>query len=106
MHVSEITHVLRHQAHKQIHQTEQGIRNLSVCITYVTWYGRYTWLDSDTIIANVIPEGQGKAPERPPAPTGPRIQDNAGGAKVWPSSPLASAGWSREETFAWQIRHN
>ena len=43
---------------------------------------RYTWLDEDTILANVIPEGTGPVPQRPPAPTGPRIQDNAGGAKV------------------------
>lgn len=43
---------------------------------------RYTWVDGDTIIANVIPEGVGAPPVRPPAPTGPRIQDNATGAKV------------------------
>lgn len=43
---------------------------------------RYTWIDEDTILANVIPEGAQSPPPRPPAPTGPRIQENATGAKV------------------------
>ena len=43
---------------------------------------RYTWVDNDTILANVIPEGTSAPPTRPPAPTGPRIQDNALGTKV------------------------
>ncbi len=43
---------------------------------------RYTWVDDDTILCNVIPEGVGAPPSRPPAPTGPRIQDNATGTKV------------------------
>ena len=37
----------------------------------------YSWLDSDTIIANVIPEGRGPPPIRPLAPIGPRIEDNS-----------------------------
>ena len=39
----------------------------------------YTWVDNDTIIASVVPEGRGPAPERPLAPIGPQIQDNSDG---------------------------
>ena len=39
----------------------------------------YSWIDSDTIVANVIPEGRGAPPVRPLAPIGPRIEDNSQG---------------------------
>ena len=39
----------------------------------------YTWIDDNTIVASVVPEGRGPPPERPPAPIGPQIQDNSDG---------------------------
>ena len=41
----------------------------------------YTWVDDDTIIAAVIPEGRGPPLPKPLAPIGPRIEDNVTGKK-------------------------
>ena len=37
------------------------------------------WVNDNTIGALVIPEGRGAAPEKPPIPIGPNIQDNSSG---------------------------
>lgn len=42
----------------------------------------YAWLDNDTVVAAVVPKGHGPAPQRPPVPPGPRIQDNSSGKKA------------------------
>ena len=39
----------------------------------------YMWVDDNTIGALVIPAGRGAAPEKPPIPIGPNIQDNSSG---------------------------
>ena len=39
----------------------------------------YEWLDSETLLASVIPEAAGPPPPQPRVPPGPSIQDNAGG---------------------------
>lgn len=41
----------------------------------------YTWLDSDTIIASVIPDCHSEAPTKPAVALGPKIEDNSGGQK-------------------------
>jgi hypothetical protein len=42
----------------------------------------YGWLDNDTVVATVVPQGHGPPPQRPPVPPGPRIQDNSSGKKA------------------------
>lgn len=39
----------------------------------------YMWVDDNTIGALVIPGSRGPAPEKPPIPIGPNIQDNSSG---------------------------
>lgn len=46
-----------------------------------TIYEDYVWLDDDTIVASVIPEGRGEAPAEPAVPVGPKISDNSSGSK-------------------------
>lgn len=46
-----------------------------------TIYEDYVWLDDDTLIASVIPEGRGEAPAAPAVPVGPKISDNSSGSK-------------------------
>jgi dipeptidyl aminopeptidase/acylaminoacyl peptidase len=43
------------------------------------------WMnDSKTLLVRLVPAGRGPAPERPPAPTGPKVQESAGrAAGVW-----------------------
>ena len=45
-----------------------------------TVFADYTWVTDDVIVALVIPPGRGPAPVRSDAPTGPRVEDNSGGA--------------------------
>lgn len=40
----------------------------------------YLWVDGDTIAALVVPRGRGAAPQRPLAPSGPRISTNIQGS--------------------------
>uniref|UniRef100_A0A7S0MZS3 Probable glutamyl endopeptidase, chloroplastic n=2 Tax=Pyramimonas obovata TaxID=1411642 RepID=A0A7S0MZS3_9CHLO len=47
-----------------------------------TVYEEYSWVDSETIVATVIPTNRGPPPERPETPSGPRIQSNMGGGKA------------------------
>eukprot|EP00892_Ulva_mutabilis_P002989 jgi/Ulvmu1/12691/UM094_0049.1 len=44
-------------------------------------YEDYVWLDDDTLVASVIPEGRGDAPAAPAVPVGPKISDNSSGSK-------------------------
>eukprot|EP00798_Chlamydomonas_sp_ICE-L_P008109 gene8109-1355_t len=46
-----------------------------------TVFDSYTWIDDDHIVVCVIPEGAGAAPQKPPTPPGPRLQDNSSGKK-------------------------
>jgi len=46
-----------------------------------TIFEDYTWLDPDTIIASVIPDGHSEAPTKPAVALGPKIEDNSGGQK-------------------------
>ncbi len=59
----------------------------------------YEWIDSDTIVAAVVPQGMPAPPPAPPVPLGPVIQDNAGG-------PAAQARYSVAELgeHAWLMR--
>jgi|LauGreSBDMM110SN_4_FD.fasta_scaffold254930_2 hypothetical protein len=41
----------------------------------------YSWLDNDTIVACVIPEGHGPAPQKL-GTLGPKVQDNSTGKKM------------------------
>jgi dipeptidyl aminopeptidase/acylaminoacyl peptidase len=48
-----------------------------------TVFENYAWVDGDTIVAAVVPEGRaGAAPAAPATPLGPRIEDNSGGSKA------------------------
>ena len=38
----------------------------------------FSWLDDATLLARVVPAGRGAAPEEPPVPTGPVIQESTG----------------------------
>lgn len=44
-----------------------------------TVFDNYTWIDDNTIVAAVLPQGLGTPPERAPLPPGPKIQDNTSG---------------------------
>ena len=44
-----------------------------------TLFESYSWLDPDTIVACVVPEGRGGRPQKPPTPRGPRVQSNTSG---------------------------
>lgn len=46
----------------------------------VCWCCSYLWVDQDTIAALVVPKHRGRAPERPLAPSGPRISTNIQGS--------------------------
>ena len=43
------------------------------------WYS-YHWLDEDTIVTFVLPQGRGGPPAKPPAPIGPVVSSNLDGA--------------------------
>lgn len=47
-----------------------------------TIFDDYGWLDDDTIIALLVPEGRGTAPSKPRIPPGPKVQDNSSGSKA------------------------
>ena len=47
-----------------------------------TVFDSYSWVDADTIVACVIPPGQGPCPRRPPLPPGPKVQDNGAGRRA------------------------
>jgi len=47
-----------------------------------TVFDSYTWVDARTIVACVVPPGLGAAPRKPPLPPGPRVLDNASGARA------------------------
>jgi dipeptidyl aminopeptidase/acylaminoacyl peptidase len=47
-----------------------------------TVFDSYSWVDSDTIVACVIPPHQGPCPRRPPLPPGPKVQDNSSGRRA------------------------
>lgn len=51
---------------------------LHVCL-FMARYCSYCWVDADTIIATVVPEGRGPPPKKPAKPIGPKIQDNSTG---------------------------
>ena len=40
----------------------------------------YHWLDEDTIVTLVLPQGRGDPPVKPPAPIGPTVSSNLEGA--------------------------
>ena len=42
----------------------------------------YSWLDNDTLVVCVIPEGLGPPPQKPGMPLGPKVQDNSTGKKT------------------------
>lgn len=44
-------------------------------------YEDFVWLDDDTLVASIIPEGRGEAPTAPAVPVGPKISDNSSGSK-------------------------
>lgn len=46
-----------------------------------TVFDSYSWVDDTTLVACCVPEGIGAPPERPPAPLGPKIQDNMAARK-------------------------
>lgn len=46
-----------------------------------TVFTNYEWIDDNTIVAAVIPQGIVSPPARPPVPLGPKIQDNSNGKK-------------------------
>ncbi|KAI8467198.1 MAG: alpha/beta-hydrolase [Monoraphidium minutum] len=46
-----------------------------------TVFDSYSWIDDTTIVACCIPEGMGPPPEHPPAPAGPKVQDNTAARK-------------------------
>lgn len=46
-----------------------------------TVFSSYDWVDDETLIASVVPEGTGPPPPTPPAPLGPRVEDNTEGRK-------------------------
>ena len=48
----------------------------------------YSWLDNETIVACVIPEGHGPAPQKPGMPLGPKIQVWRYGASSCVDVPL------------------
>ena len=46
-----------------------------------TTFMTYSWVDDDTLVAAVIPEGRGPAPREALQPFGPTVQENLGGTK-------------------------
>lgn len=46
-----------------------------------TVFEDYSWIDDDTIVAAVLPEGLAPPPAKPAVPLGPRIEDNSSGRK-------------------------
>ncbi|KIY94927.1 hypothetical protein MNEG_13035 [Monoraphidium neglectum] len=46
-----------------------------------TVFDSYSWVDDTTIVACCIPEGVSSPPQRPPAPLGPKVQDNTAARK-------------------------
>ncbi|GIL61918.1 hypothetical protein Vafri_16294, partial [Volvox africanus] len=53
-----------------------------------TVFDDYVWLDDDTLVAAVLPEGLTAPPPRPATPPGPKVSDNTAGKKAqnrtWP----------------------
>lgn len=47
-----------------------------------TVFDSYSWIDDATIVACCVPEGAAPPPERPPAPLGPKVQDNTAARKA------------------------